>query len=68
MERRKKRISTNVEDLVFDLVTDQIVRKEDITLSDYLRALIIKDLDNREMLPELAKDLLIMGIEALEVA
>jgi hypothetical protein len=68
MERRKRRISTNVEDLVFELVTEQIVGKEDITLSDYLRTLIIKDLDNRDMLPELAKDLLIMGIEALEVA
>jgi hypothetical protein len=67
MERRHKRISTNVEDLVWDIMTTQVIGKEDITMSDYLRALIIRDLDKRHLLPALAKDTLLVGVANVEL-
>ena len=63
MEPRRKRISTNVEDIVFDIIVRQVIANRDISISDYVRSLIIKDLDNAKLLPEMAKDVLLVGIE-----
>ena len=63
MEPRRKRISTNVEDIVFEIVVRQVIANRDISISDYVRSLIIKDLDNAKLLPEMAKDVLLVGIE-----
>lgn len=63
MERRNRRILSNVEELVFQTVALHIVGPNNMTFSDYVRALIIKDLQRRDLLPSIAKDALLMGIE-----
>lgn len=63
MERRNRRLLSNVEEIVFQTVALHIVGPNNMTFSDYIRALVIKDLDHRQLLPPIAKDALLMGIE-----
>jgi hypothetical protein len=67
VERRNRRLLSNVEEIVFQTVAQKIVGPNNMTFSDYVRALIIKDLDKRQLLPPIAKDALLMGIEHINV-
>lgn len=66
-ETRNRRILTNVEELLFQTVATRIVGPNSMSFSDYVRALIIKDLDKRGLLPDVMKNALLMGIESIDV-
>lgn len=48
---KRNRVAVNLEDSVHEAL-QQIAHKEDLSASEYMRSLIIKDLVSRDLLPE----------------